>query len=102
MTSPPAGDPGPGAPAAGSAAIPRGYAERVSEHDHDHDHDLPAVDEDRVASRADGLLPTEVRSGSDRPKEQAEAILEESEQRTADRDDPPQPVEHRNVDDGTA
>ena len=40
-------------------------------------------DQDHVDSRAD-LLPEEERAGSDAPHEQAEAILEESEERTDD------------------
>jgi len=40
-------------------------------------------DEEHVESRAD-LLPEEKRAGSDDPHEQAEAILEESAERTDD------------------
>jgi len=43
--------------------------------------DIP--DEDRVTSRAE-LLPEEVAAGSEDPQRQAEAILEESQQRTDD------------------
>jgi hypothetical protein len=41
------------------------------------------ADEARVDSRAD-LLPEEVTAGSDDPHDQAEAILEESDERTED------------------
>ncbi len=41
-------------------------------------------DEDRVERRADELLPEEVAAGSDAPREQAEAILAESDERTDD------------------
>lgn len=40
-------------------------------------------DQDRVASRAE-LLPEEQAAGSQDPEEQAEAILEESDERTED------------------
>lgn len=40
-------------------------------------------DEDRVQSRAE-LLPEERAAGSDDPEEQAEAILEDSDERTED------------------
>jgi hypothetical protein len=43
--------------------------------------DIP--DDDHVDSRAE-LLPEEVAAGSDDPKEQAEVILEESQERTDD------------------
>lgn len=42
-----------------------------------------APDDDRVESRAE-LLPEEVAAGSDDPHAQAEAILEESDERTDD------------------
>ena len=48
----------------------------------------PTVDEERVDSRAE-LLPEEQRAGSDDPEAQAEAILEDSEARTFDRDASP-------------
>jgi hypothetical protein len=41
------------------------------------------ADEARIESRAD-LLPEEVTAGSDDPHDQAEAILEESDERTDD------------------
>lgn len=47
------------------------------------DHE-PTVDDERVESRAE-LLPEEQRAGSDDPDAQAEAILEESDERTFDR-----------------
>jgi hypothetical protein len=42
-------------------------------------------DPDRVETRAE-LLPEEEQAGSDNPQRQAEAVLEESEQRTLNRD----------------
>jgi hypothetical protein len=57
-------------------------------------------DPDRVRARADELLPEEQRAGSADPLAQAEAILEESDEREDDRVDPPgQPVEHRRSED---
>ena len=46
-------------------------------------------DDDQVGTRAGGLLPEEHRAGSDDPEAQAEQILEESEERTFDRDAAP-------------
>ncbi|WGL50748.1 hypothetical protein P5P86_12315 [Nocardioides sp. BP30] len=43
----------------------------------------PRPDEQHVESRAD-LLPEEEAAGSDDPREQAEVILQESEERTQD------------------
>jgi len=43
-----------------------------------------ARDERRVDQRASELLPEEVTAGSDAPREQAEAILAESDDRTDD------------------
>jgi len=51
------------------------------------DHE-PTVDDERVERRAE-LLPEEQRAGSDDPEAQAEAILEDSEARTLDRDAAP-------------
>jgi hypothetical protein len=57
-------------------------------------------DDERVQARADALLPEEQEAGSDDPLAQAEAILEESDEREDDRVDPPgQPVEHRRSED---
>jgi len=42
------------------------------------------VSAESVASRAASLLPEELAVGSDNPKAQAAAILQESEERTAD------------------
>jgi hypothetical protein len=51
---------------------------------------------DRVRSRADNLLPEEKDAGSDDPRRQAEAILEESDERQADRTaSPATHLEHR-------
>ena len=59
-----------------------------------------ADDRDRVAARADALLPEETKAGSDDPLAQAAAILEESDEREEDRVDPPgQGVEHRRSED---
>jgi hypothetical protein len=41
-------------------------------------------DEERVAHRAEELWPEEERAGSEDPEAQAEAILEESDERTDD------------------
>jgi hypothetical protein len=58
--------------------------------------DEPTVEGDRAKARADALLSEEVEAGSDDPLAQAEAILEESDEREDDRVDPPgQGVEHR-------
>jgi len=40
--------------------------------------------DERVRARADNLWPEEERAGSDDPEAQAEAILEESDERTED------------------
>ena len=57
------------------------------------------VEDERVASRA-GLLPEEQVAGSDDPDGQAEAILEDSDVRQADRDAAPDAVvEHRHSED---
>ena len=54
----------------------------------------------RVEQRADELTADELKAGSDDPEAQAEEILLESDERTADRDSPPgQPVEHRHSED---
>jgi hypothetical protein len=61
---------------------------------------MPDEDLDRAEARAESLLPEEVEAGSDDPLAQAEAILEESDEREEDRVDPPgQPVEHRRSED---
>lgn len=57
-------------------------------------------DPKRVKNRADPLLPEEQEAGSDDPQAQAEAILAESDSRTADRVAPlGKPVEHRHSED---
>lgn len=64
------------------------------------DHDRE-VDDERAATRAE-LLPEEQRAGSDDPLAQAEAILQESDERTASRDAAPGThLEHRSSDDAT-
>jgi hypothetical protein len=45
-------------------------------------------DLDRIRARADALLPEEEEAGSDDPEAQAAAILEESDEREFERDDP--------------
>lgn len=61
----------------------------------------PTVEDERVESRAE-LLPEEQRAGSDDPEAQAEAILEDSEERTMDRDaSPGTHLEQRTSDDAT-
>lgn len=58
-------------------------------------------DDERVATRSE-LLPEEKKAGSDDPKAQAEAILEESEERTLNRDAAPSThLEHRTSEDTT-
>lgn len=58
-------------------------------------------DDERTADRAD-LLPEEQAAGSEDPRAQAEAILEESDERTTSRDAAPDSrVEHRTSDEVT-
>ncbi len=58
---------------------------------------------DRVSRRASKLLPEEKEAGSDDPRSQAEAILEESDQRQADRDAAPSThLEHRHSEETVA
>lgn len=60
-------------------------------------------DPKRVEKRARGLTADELVAGSDDPAAQAEAILEESDERTEDRESPPgKPVEHGHSDDNVA
>ena len=62
---------------------------------------LPMGD-DRTDRRADHLRIEERRAGSDQPQAQAEAILEESDVRSEDRDAAPDSfVEHRTSDEAT-
>jgi hypothetical protein len=62
----------------------------------------PEPDELRVAARATELLPEELAAGSDDPEAQAEAILEDSDAREADRTAAPGSfVEHRTSDEAT-
>ena len=57
--------------------------------------------DERASTRAE-LLPEEKRAGSDDPEAQAEAILEESEERTVDRNASPSThLEHRTSEDAT-
>jgi len=61
----------------------------------------PMPDDEQVARRAE-LLPEEKKAGSDDPEAQAEAILEESEERTVSRDaSPGTHLEHRTAEDAT-
>jgi hypothetical protein len=56
----------------------------------------------RVDRRAAALLPEEEAAGSDDPRAQAAAILDESDARAADRDAAPDSfVEHRSSDEAT-
>jgi hypothetical protein len=58
--------------------------------------------DDRIDRRAAHLLPEEDRAGSDRPRAQAEAILEDSDARSEDREAAPDSVvEHRTSDEAT-
>jgi hypothetical protein len=62
-------------------------------------HDEPE-DLERIKARADALLPEEEEAGSDDPVAQAAAILEESDEREFERDDPTgQGIEHRRSED---
>jgi hypothetical protein len=63
------------------------------------DHD--ARDDERVAARAAKLLPEEQAAGSDDPEAQAEVILEDSDQRAADRNAAPGTVVEHRTSDGT-
>ncbi len=57
-------------------------------------------DKERVQHRSAKLLPEEMEAGSDDPKAQAEAILEESDERSEDRIAPAsKPVEQRRSED---
>ena len=47
-----------------------------------------ADDQDRIKARAEGLLAEEEGAGSDDPVAQAAAILDESDEREFERDDP--------------
>ena len=61
----------------------------------------PDLDDQRAADRAE-LLPEEQAAGSHDPRAQAEAILEESDERSASRDAAPDSrVEHRTSDEVT-
>lgn len=59
------------------------------------------IDQDRIESRAHHLLPEEAAVGSDDPEAQAEAILAESDLRTADQDAAPDTVLERRTSDQT-
>jgi hypothetical protein len=59
-----------------------------------------ADDQDRINARAEALLPEEEEAGSDDPVAQAAAILEESDEREFERDDPTgEGLEHRRSED---
>ena len=59
-----------------------------------------AEDQDRINARAEALLPEEEEAGSDDPQAQAAAILEESDEREFERDDPTgEGLEHRRSED---
>jgi hypothetical protein len=55
----------------------------------------PANDTDRVEQRAADLLPEELAAGSADPRAQAEAILEDSDEREGRQSGPDSFVEHR-------
>lgn len=62
----------------------------------------PSMSDDRIDRRAAHLLPEEDEAGSDAPRAQAEAILRESDERSADREAAPgSVVEHRTSDEAT-
>jgi hypothetical protein len=66
------------------------------------DTQTPEPDDLRVSARAAELLPEELAAGSDDPEAQAEAILEDSDAREADRTAAPGSfVEHRTSDEAT-
>jgi hypothetical protein len=68
--------------------------------DRDPEVDVPDVEPDLVESRAESLLPEELQAGSDDPHAQAQALLEESEERTLDGAAAPgTSIEHRTSDD---
>lgn len=57
-------------------------------------------DDDRIKARAEALLPEEEEAGSDDPVAQAAAILDESDEREFERDDPTgEGLEHRRSED---
>lgn len=58
-------------------------------------------DRERVESRAEHLLPEERAAGSDDPQAQADAILAESDLRTADQNAAPDTVLERRTSDET-
>ena len=66
---------------------------------HDDHDERDGIDDERVASRAD-LLAVEREAGSDDPVAQAEAVIEESDERTETRRAaaPDAAVEHRSAD----
>ncbi|MDG6104500.1 hypothetical protein Daura_07995 [Dactylosporangium aurantiacum] len=54
------------------------------------------IDDDRVSSRAEELLPEELTAGSDDPKAQAEALLQDSDDREHYRESSPDlRIDHR-------
>jgi ssDNA-binding replication factor A large subunit len=58
------------------------------------------IDDERIKARAEALLPEEEEAGSDDPVAQAAAILEESDEREFERDDPTgEGLEHRHSED---
>ena len=60
---------------------------------------MPVEPDDQRADRRSELLPEEEAVGSEVPHDQARAILEESDERTADRDAAPDThLEHRTSD----
>lgn len=64
--------------------------------------DTPGPGDERIADRASELLPEERTAGSADPEAQAAAILEESDERSLDRDASPSThLEHRTSEDTT-
>lgn len=76
---------------------PEGITSRMSEPT-----DAPGgTDDDQVERRASGLLPEERAVGSDDPEAQADAILEESDQRSDERNSGPHALVERRTSDET-
>ncbi|WP_327005774.1 hypothetical protein OHA72_64385 [Dactylosporangium sp. NBC_01737] len=61
------------------------------------------IDDDRVSSRAEELLPEELAAGSEDPKAQAEALLQDSDDREHYRESAPDlRIDHRTSDEAAA
>jgi hypothetical protein len=80
-----------------TSAVLTGHAGRMDQTDRG-----AQGNDERAASRAEPLLPEEETAGSDDPRSQADAILEESDVRSEDRSASPGTVlEHRTSDEAT-